>query len=73
MGSYYEKMTSLLRREKHNRTINASRKEQQSDSGDTEAGNKYDWARTEAELPVIEVQRVSKRSSRWDCEKTPKT
>ena len=67
-----EKKTSLLRREKHNRTISASRKEQQSDSGGPRAVEIDDWSRAGAELPVIEVQRVSKRSSQRDCKKTPK-
>ena len=71
--SYHENKPSPLRSEKHNRTISASRKEQQSDSRDARPVEINDWARAEGELLAIEVQGVSKRSSRWDCEKTPKT
>ena len=53
--SYYEKRTTLLRREKHNRTIGARWKEQQSDSGVSRPVEIDDWARARAELLAIEV------------------
>ena len=57
---YEKKQTSLLWREKHNRTVSARRKEQQSDSGGAKSVEIDDCARAGAELLAIKVPGVSK-------------